>query len=98
MFKKTVRRDRSERGGEAYVTSYVEPLRFTPCRIRPGTSVNAAEMVRRQCPARTPLAGFFIILLGTLEFLEYLPTLQQFHRFLQLDILLKREFASRFSR
>ncbi|BCA52952.1 hypothetical protein W02_00920 [Nitrospira sp. KM1] len=32
---------------------YAEPLRFTPCRIRHGTTVNAAEMVRRKCPART---------------------------------------------
>ncbi len=42
---------------------YVESLRFMPCRIRHGTPVNAAEMVRRQCPARTPLADFFSILL-----------------------------------
>ena len=38
--------------------SYVEPLRFTPRRIRRGTPVNAAEMVRRQCPARTLLEDF----------------------------------------
>ena len=43
---------------------YVELLRFTPRWIKRGTSVNAAEMVRRQCPARTPLEGFFNILLG----------------------------------
>ena len=48
--------------------------------------------------ARTPLADFFSILLGTLEFLKYLPAFQQFHRLLQLDILLKQEFTSRFSR
>ena len=42
---------------------YVEPLRFTPRRIRRGTCVNAAELVRRQCPAKAPLADFFSILL-----------------------------------
>ena len=48
--------------------------------------------------ARTQLADFFSILLGSLEFLEYLPALQQFHRLLQLDILLKRELSSHVSR
>jgi hypothetical protein len=54
---------RSEQRGEAYSVPYVEPLRFTPRRIRCGTFVNAAELVRRQCPARTKLADFFNILL-----------------------------------
>jgi hypothetical protein len=38
-------------------------LRFKPRRIRSGTFVNAAEVVRRRCHARTPLIGFFNILL-----------------------------------
>ena len=42
-------------------------MRFMPCRIRHGRPVNAAEMVRRQCPARTPLAGFFNSLLTGLS-------------------------------
>jgi len=64
MRKRAVQQGRSERRGESYSVAYVEPLRFTPCRIRHSTSVNAAETVRRQCPARTPLATFFRILLG----------------------------------
>ncbi len=39
-----------------------EPPRFTSRRIRRGTFVNAAEMVRRQCPAKTKLEAFFNIL------------------------------------
>ncbi len=63
MFKKAVQQGRSERRGESYFGPYVEPLRFTPRRIRRGMFVNAAEMVRRQCLARTPLADFFNVLL-----------------------------------
>ena len=37
-------------------------MRFTPRRIRRGTFVNAVEMVRRLCLARTKLADFFNIL------------------------------------
>jgi hypothetical protein len=59
-----VQRGRSERGPEAYPLRYVEGLRFTPRWIKRGTFVNAAEMVRRPCPARTTLADFFSILLG----------------------------------
>ena len=40
---------------KAYSFPYVEPLRFTPRRIRLDTFVNAAELVRRRCPARTML-------------------------------------------
>jgi hypothetical protein len=43
---------------EASFIPYVEPLRFTPRRIRHGTPVNAAEMVRQRCLARTKLADF----------------------------------------
>ena len=42
---------------------YGEPLRFTTRGITRVTFVNAAETVRRQCLARTPLADFFRILL-----------------------------------
>jgi hypothetical protein len=45
---------------------YVEPLRFTTRGITRVTFVNAAEPVRRQCLARTPLADFFNILLVAL--------------------------------
>ncbi len=61
--QKAVEPGRSKRGGEAYIGPYVEPLRFTSRRIRRGTFVNAAEMVRRQYLARTPLADFFNSLL-----------------------------------
>ena len=44
---------------------YGEPLRFTTRGITRVTFVNAAEPVRRQCPARTTLADFFRILLET---------------------------------
>jgi len=63
LFKKAVQQGRNKRGGEAYFGSYVEPLRFTPYRIRHGTFVNAAELVRRQYLVRTPLADFFNSLL-----------------------------------
>jgi len=43
---------------------YGELLRFTTRGITRVTFVNAAEVVRRQCLARTPLADFFRILLG----------------------------------
>jgi hypothetical protein len=42
---------------------YGEPLKFTTRRIRSVTCVNADELVRRQCLARTPLADFFRILM-----------------------------------
>jgi hypothetical protein len=45
-----------------HAIGYVELLRFMPRRIRRGTFVNAAEMVRRRCPARTKLEDFFNIL------------------------------------
>ncbi len=38
---------------------YVEPRRFTTRGIKRVTFVNATEIVRRLCPARTKLAGFF---------------------------------------
>ena len=44
---------------------YGEPLRFTTRGITRVTFVNAAETVRRQCLARTPLADFFRILLDS---------------------------------
>ena len=43
---------------------YVEPLRFTTRGITRVTFVNAAEPVRRQCLARTPLAAFLNSLLA----------------------------------
>jgi hypothetical protein len=52
MLKKAVQQSRSERA-----------LRFTRCRIRHGTPVNAAEMVKRRCSARTLLMDFFSILI-----------------------------------
>jgi len=64
MFKKAGQQGRSERRGESYYAPYVEPLRFTTRCIKRVTFVNAAEIVRRQCLARTPLADFFNILLG----------------------------------
>ena len=64
--QKAVQQGRSERRGESYSVPYVEPLRFTPRRIRRGRFVNDAEMVRRQCLARTPLADFFRILLDAI--------------------------------
>jgi hypothetical protein len=45
---------------------HVEPLRFTTRGITRVTFVKAAEPVRRQCLARTPLADFFNILLVAL--------------------------------
>ena len=39
--------------------SYGGPLRFTTRGIQRVTCVNAVEIVRRQCLARTPLADFF---------------------------------------
>ena len=42
---------------------YAESLRFTTRWIKHVTFVNAAEIVRRQCLARTKLADFFNILL-----------------------------------
>jgi hypothetical protein len=47
----------------AFSIPYVEPLRFTARRIRRGTLVNAAEMMRRQSPERTPLVDFINSLL-----------------------------------
>ena len=46
---------------------YVEDLRFATRRIRSVTFANAAELVRRQCLARTPLADFFSILLEAIQ-------------------------------
>ena len=43
---------------------YGEPLRFTTRGITRVTFVNAAEPVRRQCLARTPLAAFVSSLLA----------------------------------
>ncbi len=48
--------------GGIVLLRYGESLRFTPRGITCGTLVNAAEPVRRPCLARTPLAGFFRIL------------------------------------
>src|SRR6188472_1713302 len=79
--------------------------RIAECSKRLSSKAAASEEARRTLryveplsDARTPLADFFSILLGSLEFLEYLPALQQFHRLLQLDILLKRELSSHVSR
>ena len=62
MFKLVIQRGRSERRGEAYRVSYVEPLKFTTRRLRSVTFVDAAEIVRRQCLARTKLEAIFNIL------------------------------------
>ena len=43
---------------------YGEPLRFTTRGVTRVTFVNAAEPVRRQCLARTPLAAFVNSLLA----------------------------------
>ena len=66
------------------VRGYVESLRFTPCRIRHGMLVNAAEMVRRQCPARTPLAAFFNSLLVDFTIAGYFG--RRGHRRSNLDL------------
>ena len=46
---------------------YVEDLRFATRRIRSVTFANAAELVRRQCLAKTPLADFFSIPLEAIQ-------------------------------
>ncbi len=59
MLKKAVQQGRSEGRGEAYFVAYVEPLSDTTCLREP--------LRRRQ---GTPLADFFSILLGALDFFE----------------------------
>ena len=50
---------------------YGEPLRFTTRGITRVTFVNAAEPVRRQCLARTPLADFIDSLLAVRPSAEF---------------------------
>jgi hypothetical protein len=66
-----------------------EAYSFSPARPELLLAAHARWYVEPLSDARTLLADFFSILLGTLEFFEDLPALQQFHRLLQLDILLK---------
>jgi hypothetical protein len=44
-----------------------------------GTFVNAAEMVRRLCLARTPLADFFSILLAGEDTFQVIPECEDHH-------------------
>ena len=58
-----VQQGRSNAKRRGVPMGYVERLRFATRRIRSVTFANAAELVRRQCLARTMLADFFSILL-----------------------------------
>ena len=64
LLRKAVRQGRSKRRGESYSCRTGKPLRFTTRGITRVTFVNAAEPVRRQCLARTPLAAFVNSLLA----------------------------------